>query len=102
MRIDQIISRGRGAAHAWRIERDGNTAQLVHYGTVMLTWNVARPSDSDVLDCSTGWGSVSDQNGMNTAFRVLGLPYRFDRDQRGGGPRITELVRNGDGYLVHP
>ena len=43
----------------------------------MLTWNVASPQDGKYLDYSTGHGSVSDQNGMNTAFRLLGLLERF-------------------------
>ncbi len=95
-----------GSGGAWRItvqDRDGNrAAELRHYGHLMLRWNVADPSDPDLLDYSTGWGSVSDQNGMRTAFRVLGLPYRFDRDQRGGGPRITELRRHLCGCITDP
>lgn len=102
MTIADIIRRGRGRAHAWRVERDGTTATLWHYGTAMLTWNLERPDDPDALDWSTGWGSVSDQNGMNTAFRVLELPYRFDRDGRGGGARITELRRHACGHATDP
>jgi hypothetical protein len=93
MSIQTIIERGNGIASAWRVHEDGNIRELWHYSTMMLRWNVENPADPEVLDYSTGWGSVSDQNGMNTAFRVLGLPLRFDRDQRGGGPRITELER---------
>src|SRR5215208_2641501 len=62
MTIADIIRRGRGRTHAWRVERDGRTATLWHYGTAMLVWNVERPDDPDTLDWSTGWGSVSDQN----------------------------------------
>ena len=67
--------------------------QLWHYGTRMLCWRKSQRYGLELIDCSTGWGSVSDQNGMNTAFRELGLPYRFDRDQRGGGPRHGACVR---------
>lgn len=92
MTIEQIIRNGRGATHGWRVARDQyDWCTLVHYSTPMLTWNAKRPAEHEVL--STGWGSVSDQNGMNTAFRVLDLPFRFDRDQRGGGARISELPR---------
>ena len=120
--IADVIRRANGRAHAWRVERDRVTvvnspvsadlataidgartverATLWHYGTAMLRWSVERPDDPDVLDWSTGWGSVSDQNGMNTAFRVLGLPYRFDRDARGGGPRVTELRKHACGHFT--
>src|SRR5687768_2166796 len=74
MTIADLIRRSRGRAHAWRVEPNGRTGTLWHYSTPMLTWNVERPSDPDALDFDTGWGSVSDQNGMNTAFKVLGLP----------------------------
>jgi hypothetical protein len=109
--IAGIIRTGRGCAGsngAWRVERDesdpfvGQEYSLWHYSTRMLRWRSSRRSGTELLDYSTGHGSVSDQGGMNTAFRELGLPYRFDRDARGGGPRITELVRNADGYYVHP
>lgn len=112
--IREIVRNGRGTAHAWRIVRytdpgrdraelcGCDVAELWHYGTRMLRWNVVHPSDPDVLDFDTGWGSVSDQNGMNTAFRELGLPYRFDRDSRGGGPRITELRRHPCGCVTDP
>lgn len=110
--IADIIRKGHGTSHAWRVERDRTapdgweTCELWHYGTRMLTWQSKRHAGSDygytrLVDCSTGWGSVSDQNGMNTAFRVLDLPYRFDRDARGGGPRMTELVYDHEaGYYV--
>jgi hypothetical protein len=103
MTIADIIRNGRGTARAWHVECDGDgTAHLIHYGTTMLVWNVEDPHDLDVLDWSTGWGSVSDQNGMNAGFRELGLPYLFERDARGGGARITELVRGPEGHHVHP
>jgi hypothetical protein len=112
MTIAEIIRRGNGRAGssgAWRVERDepadpfvGAVATLRHHGTVMLRWKVSNPSDPRVLDYGIGWGSVSDQGGMNTAFRVLGLPLRFDRAQRGGGPRITELTRHACGHVTDP
>jgi hypothetical protein len=109
MTIADIIRRGKGTAHAWRVERGATwarrpeaTATLYHYGTAMLSWNVDQPDDPDTLSTNIGWGSVSDQNGMNTAFKVLGLPYRYDRNARGGGPRITELRRHACGHATDP
>jgi hypothetical protein len=96
--IAGIIQRGKGRAGAWRVERDesdpfvGQEYSLWHYSTCMLRWRESRRNGVELLDWDIGWGSVSDQNGMNTAFRVLELPYRFDRDSRGGGPRITQLA----------
>lgn len=96
--IASIVQNGKGEAgseRSWRVERDPFGDELVrelwHYSHLMLRWNKIDPSDESVLDYHIGWGSVSDQNGMNTAFRVLGLPLRYDRDERGGGPRITDV-----------
>lgn len=91
MKISDIIQRRRGTAGggAWRVVTTNSGNELWHYSTRMLTWTDT-PSGVEILQHSTGWGSVSDQNGMNTAFRVLRAPYRYDRDARGGGPRITE------------
>lgn len=97
MTIRQIIARGHGAAgsgNAWRVADVNGARELWHYSTLMLRWNPANPADPEVLDYSTGHGSVSDQGGMNTAFTLLGLPLRMDRDIRGGGPRISTLPRS--------
>lgn len=86
-----------GSGQSWRVDAypasDGEISSCIlwHYDTVMLQWNSDDPSDRRVLFTSIGHGSVSDQNGMNIAFRTLGLPYRYDRDIKGGGARITEL-----------
>jgi hypothetical protein len=98
--IADIISNrsGRaGSGGAWRVERRPDDAdpfpgalELWHYSTRMLLWRDG-PDGVDVLDWSLGHGSVSDQRGMNTAFAELDLSYRYDRDERGGGPRLTEL-----------
>lgn len=104
MKRADIIRNARGTAHAWRIVRDGPAdpfrplVTLWHYSTPMLRWNPRRPQDDHEI-LSTGWGSVSDQSGMNDAFRVLGLPYYYSR---AGGAEIVELVRGPDGYYVHP
>lgn len=90
MSIRDIIVRGKGIAGAWRVERDeldGETVcHLYHYSTKMLSWRESEPTDETILDYSLGWGSVSDQNGMNTAFRALGIPLYFSR---AGGASIA-------------
>lgn len=112
--IASIIRRGRGTAHAWRVEHAGadphgwETCELWHYSTRMLVWQIKRHAGSHygytrLVEHSIGWGSVSDQNGLNTAaFRVLDLPYRFDRDARGGGARVTELRSHPCGHHTDP
>jgi hypothetical protein len=98
--IADIIRDGKGKAgsnSSWEVtgEWTPNGVVLVkhlwHYGTLMLTWRADNPSDPNYLDYCTGWGSVSDQGGMNTAFRVLGIPLRFDR---AGGATIVEVNRD--------
>jgi len=109
--IASIIRKGRGCAHAWRVEHNGivpdgwETCELWHYSTRMLVWRIRRHQGSDygyteLVDYSLGWGSVSDQNGMNIAFRVLNLPHRYNR---AGGASIVDLVFSEElGYFVHP
>ena len=87
MTLADIIRRAHGRAGsngAWRVERDdpadpfiGDVATLWHYSTPMLRWKISNPSDARVLDWSIGHGSVSDQGGMNTAFRVLGNKFQM-------------------------
>jgi hypothetical protein len=96
--ISEIIRDARDGARAgsggsWRIVRRGNVAELWHYATEMLSWNVERPDDPAVLDYSIGWGSVSDQSALNIAFKVLDLPLHYSRDAKGGGPRIEPAER---------
>jgi hypothetical protein len=105
--IAQIIRDGRGYAgsnRAWRCHKSsdsdpfvGQEYELWHYSTRMLHWLKTSEGTVIPLHASTGHGSVSDQGGMNTAFKVLGLPYRYDRDYPGGGPRITDIYDPGDG-----
>lgn len=61
---------------------------VAHYDTAMLEWL----ADSTVVSYyNLGHGSVSDQDGVNKIARAAGLPIRYYRDTRGGGPRITVL-----------
>lgn len=91
MTISSIIKAGKGTSNSWRVVNEQGACSLYHYSTRMLTWNSLNPNDESLLGWSIGWGSVSDQNGMNTAFKVLGIPYRYSRDNRGGGPRIEAI-----------
>jgi hypothetical protein len=67
--------------------RDIIVKHLYHYGHHMLSWRADNPSDENYLDYTTGHGSVSDQGGMNRAFRALGIPRYFSR---AGGAEIVE------------
>lgn len=96
MTIAEIVRRGSGrAGHAgsWRVERldsdpfVGREYALYHYGTLMLKWRRSKRFGDELLFAGTGHGSVSDQNGINTAFKVLNLDYYFSRK---GGPDILD------------
>lgn len=86
------------SAHNWSAEdwtdTEGNSRRTVyHYSTrmvefVQLSWMTDWSVDEDTI--SLGWGSVSDQNGMNNLIRSYGFRYR--RDERGGGPRVESLL----------
>lgn len=95
--IERATEGKEGVAGAWRIERvyihGARVARLYHYSTLMLQWDIDFPHGSDKLDWSLGWGSVSDQQGMNVAFRELGLPYYYSRRQ---GAKILSLHDRGD------
>ena len=87
MTIQQLIEQGKGRAHNWRVVEDNDNPavkHLYHYSTNMLTWNHIT---KEIIDYDLGWGSVSDQNGMNIAFRVLGSKLYFSRN---GGAAILD------------
>ena len=98
MTISDIIHYRKGSAgsnRSWRVERDidndpyvGTYYSLFHYSTLMLRWRESTRYGVEPIRISTGNGSVSDQQGMNTAFKVLGLPYYFSRK---GGATIEGL-----------
>ncbi len=67
-----------------------NAALYFGNGLIRRTFDdCAQWIPQEVFDHSTGWGSVSDQNGVNTAFRTLNLPYRYTR---AGGARIEKTT----------
>lgn len=104
MSIAQIIHKRRGTAGPWRVtqvvNREGSALmddvfQLWHYGTCMLEWHESEMG-STLTHTDTGWGSVSDQNGVNKALRALGMDnMRYCRDARGGGARIVNTRKEG-------
>lgn len=79
-----------GKRGPWRVEVDGHAGisygYLIHYGTRMLKW---RWEPLEILESWTGYGSVSDQTGVNAALDALGSRLHYSRDARGGGPRIN-------------
>lgn len=101
MTITELVRTARhgaraGSGGAWRIHRwrpapihdpSRECVTLYHHNTAMLTWRADDPRDPTVLAYSTGWGSRSDQGGMNRAFKVLGLPLYFSR---AGGANIED------------
>lgn len=88
MRISDIIKNQRGTAGPWRVKLGSEGYELWHYSTRMLLWTNTIHGPL-LLDHSTGWGSVSDQNGVNIAFRVLNLPYFY---KRAGGAVIVNTT----------
>ena len=97
MTIRELVHRANcgkfGVCGPWRTEENVTyflsgpmrTARLYHYSTLMLEWDL---KNGGYVYMSEGHGSVSDQNGMNTAFKVLGFPLYFSRK---GGSSILAL-----------
>ena len=91
----------------------GHVREIFHYGTKMVEFvGFERSFDHDrgevtlewqVTFVSIGWGSVSDQGGINqllsTTYRhgdglLQSYGYYMARDERGGGPRIINTITN--------
>jgi hypothetical protein len=80
----------------WKVELEGNIGRLYHYGTKMLEWRYGRrtlPMSIEITGWWVGWGSASDQEGVNAALRALGSEKHYYRDARGGGPRVNPGYR---------
>jgi len=73
---------------AWSIHRDRDEYSLYHYGTCMCRWRDNADGSVHIMYTSLGWGSVSDQGGMNALFQTLEVPLRYDR---AGGAQISAL-----------
>lgn len=66
-----------------------------HYGTTMLIFPIDLQSgrwtgDPDQVDIFRGWGSVSDQQGVNQLLARIGAPYYYSRKD---GASIVRLER---------
>jgi hypothetical protein len=90
MTVRDIIRKRNGKTHAWRIEHtlDGASC-LYHYATCMLVWIDKLDGSSEILCHDLGHGSVSDQRGMNIAFRELGCTWYYSRAR---GAHIIDLA----------
>lgn len=65
---------------------------IYHYGTCMAVLIVSeRSAEIGFVPYSVGWGSVSDQGGMNKILAAAGLPLRYRRDAKGGGARYEQV-----------
>ena len=78
----------------WKAEIDASDRNrivyaLYHYGTKMLEWKIDDRNQVVITGWWKGWGSVSDQTGVNAALHELGSPMRYSRDKRGGGARVN-------------
>lgn len=58
---------------------------VYHYSTLMATWHPDDPRGTFV-PVSVGWGSVSDQQGMNQIMRALGVDWYYVR--KGGAAYV--------------
>lgn len=82
---------------AWRVidlrHVDGTRDRLIyHYGTHMGTLAFGTSGMfTTFVPYSMGWGSVSDQGGMNKILAAAGLPLRYRRDAKGGGARYEQV-----------
>jgi len=89
--LASIVHAGKGVAGPWAIVPGEDPARpgtdvlaLRHYSTIMLAWVPAE--DNRIIYLSTGHGSVSDQNGVNKALRVLGGWYNPSNGWNGPVP----------------
>ncbi len=87
--IASIVKAGKGTAGhygSWRCETDAHGyVSLRHYGREMLAWRSSGDLQPDEIVCvSVGWGSVSDQGGVNKALKVLGFDHLVYYSRAGG------------------
>jgi hypothetical protein len=109
VRITDLATRD-GKTNKWRAHTESDPATgklrhlIYHYSTLMLSYYVEVDSeypkryrwDGDPygVDAYLGWGSVSDQGGMNDLFKELGMPLYFSRK---GGAQIYSTVYDPHG-----
>lgn len=87
---------------AWTLYRETNRYDdrpmfsLHHYGTNMCEWCDNEDGTSEIGYTSLGWGSVSDQGGMNALFDTLNVGLRYSR---AGGAAIDTVDKYPDTYV---
>ena len=73
------------------MDSDGSVRIVYHYGTEMGRFenyhHGKHPDSWYFVPVSTGWGSVSDQQGMNKILQNFGWRYR----RNGGNPRYERI-----------
>lgn len=76
-----------------------------HYSTEMVEFVIGDDNSVEFAGAlSVGYGSVTDQKGVNTLFASVDSPLRMKRDTKGGGARIVNItfgnvVATRDGVL---
>lgn len=71
------------------------TVRVWHHDTMMLE------TGPDGVYVNLGWGSVSDQNGLNRILPYARPGWRYFRDAKGGGPRLEPVSEGAlDGLTV--
>lgn len=72
------------------IDPDGVDVRAVsHYNMTLVAFKRDVSGRWHVYPISIGWGSVSDQNGVNAL--LAGSGWRYRRDAKGGGPRYVRV-----------
>lgn len=84
-------------ASSWRsFDWCGDQSQfrdIYHYSTLMGRFVRDDSGRWSPIFLGVGYGSVSDQHGMNEILHGLGvLSVYYRRDKRGGGPRYVDTV----------
>lgn len=98
-------------SHSWSIDgwyltelKDTVKFTLTHYDTELLRWQEiadAPNANKILISAYYGIGSVSDQTGLNRAFRILGFPYTYSRNRKTGGfYRIGEWDHRIDRWAI--
>ena len=73
MRVRDLAHKA-GKAGTWKRYDTANGFDVYHYTTRMLS-----VEDYSIVYTNMGWGSVSDQNGMNQILRELGSSLYYSR-----------------------
>lgn len=94
--IKSIVLNEKGSAGSngsWKVFRSSANHRseyvvLTHYGVPMLRWIPGGPDR--VLWVGPGYGTVSDQGGVNTALRVLSGRQRYYFSRMGGATLLLD------------